>query len=136
QDLLARDRHPVLALFIDLPGAEVDVNVHPAKTEVRFRDPAGIRGLIVGGLRHALDEAGHRSAQRPSAAALGNWISDLDLLRHSRESGNPASSSFFPPRAPQSGGPAFAGVTGEGAETTLHDPRADFAPAARAEAAT
>ena len=73
QDLLARDRHPVLALFIDLPGGEVDVNVHPAKTEVRFRDPGAIRGLIVGGLRHALDEAGHRSAQRPSASALGNW---------------------------------------------------------------
>lgn len=73
QDLLARDRHPILALFIDLPGSEVDVNVHPAKTEVRFRDPGGIRGLIVGGLRHALDAAGHRSAQRPSVAALGNW---------------------------------------------------------------
>ena len=73
QDLLARDRHPVLALFVDLPGDEVDVNVHPAKTEVRFRDPGNIRGLIIGGLRHALDEAGHRSAQRPSAAALGNW---------------------------------------------------------------
>ncbi|HEX2762863.1 MAG TPA: DNA mismatch repair endonuclease MutL [Allosphingosinicella sp.] len=64
QDLLARDRHPVVALFIDLPRDEVDVNVHPAKTEVRFRDPAGIRGLIVGGLRHALDGAGFRSAQR------------------------------------------------------------------------
>ena len=76
QDLLARDRHPVLALFIDLPGDEVDVNVHPAKTEVRFRDPGNIRGLIVGGLRHALDEAGHRSAQRPSASALGNWQSE------------------------------------------------------------
>src|SRR5688500_6184187 len=75
QDLLARDRHPVLALFIDLPGEEVDVNVHPAKTEVRFRDPANIRGLIIGGLRHALDAAGHRSAQQPSAAALGNWQS-------------------------------------------------------------
>jgi DNA mismatch repair protein MutL len=73
QDLLARDRHPVLALFIELPPEEVDVNVHPAKTEVRFRDPGGIRGLIVGGLRHALDEAGHRSAQRPSAGALGAW---------------------------------------------------------------
>jgi DNA mismatch repair protein MutL len=73
QDLLARDRHPVLALFIELPGEEVDVNVHPAKTEVRFRDSSGIRGLVIGGLRHALDEAGHRSAQRPSATALGNW---------------------------------------------------------------
>ncbi|HST37773.1 MAG TPA: DNA mismatch repair endonuclease MutL [Allosphingosinicella sp.] len=76
QDLLARDRHPVLALFIELPGDEIDVNVHPAKTEVRFRDPGNVRGLIVGGLRHALDEAGHRSAQRPSAAALGNWQSE------------------------------------------------------------
>jgi DNA mismatch repair protein MutL len=73
QDLLARDRHPILALFIELPGDEVDVNVHPAKTEVRFRDPAGIRGLIVGGLRNALDTAGHRSAHRPAAADLGNW---------------------------------------------------------------
>jgi DNA mismatch repair protein MutL len=73
QDLLARDRHPILALFIDLPGDEVDVNVHPAKNEVRFRDSANIRGLIVGGLRHALDTAGHRSAQQPSAAALGHW---------------------------------------------------------------
>ena len=67
QDLLARDRHPVVALFIDLPADEVDVNVHPAKTEVRFRDPGLIRGMIVGGLRAALDAAGHRSAQRPVA---------------------------------------------------------------------
>ncbi len=73
QDLLARDRHAVLALFLEVPADQVDVNVHPAKTEVRFRDPGAIRGLIVGGLRRALDEAGHRSAQRPSAAALGNW---------------------------------------------------------------
>ena len=73
QDLLARDRHPVLALFVELPGEDVDVNVHPAKTEVRFREAALVRGLIVGGLRAALDAAGHRSAQRPSAAALGAW---------------------------------------------------------------
>lgn len=63
QDMLARDRHPVVALYIDLPGGEVDVNVHPAKTEVRFRDPGLIRGMIVGGLRDALDRAGHQSAQ-------------------------------------------------------------------------
>ena len=73
QDLLARDRHPVVALFITLPGSEVDVNVHPAKTEVRFREPSLVRGLIVGGLRAALDGAGHRSVQRPSAAALAQW---------------------------------------------------------------
>src|SRR5688572_5629827 len=69
RDLLARDRHPVTALFVEVPGEEVDINVHPAKTEVRFRDPAAVRGLIVGGLRAALDEAGHRSAAREQFAA-------------------------------------------------------------------
>jgi DNA mismatch repair protein MutL len=73
QDLLARDRHPVLALFLDVPSEEVDVNVHPAKTEVRFREAGLVRGMIVGGLRAALDSAGHRSAQQPSVAALGRW---------------------------------------------------------------
>jgi DNA mismatch repair protein MutL len=72
-DMLARDRHAVVALFLDVPTSEVDVNVHPAKTEVRFRDPGLVRGLIVSGLRAALDGAGHRSQPRPSAAALGAW---------------------------------------------------------------
>ena len=72
-DMLARDRHAVLALFLNLPPEAVDVNVHPAKTEVRFRDPALIRGFLVSGLRHALEGAGQRSAQAPSAAAMGNW---------------------------------------------------------------
>ncbi|MDX2233296.1 MAG: DNA mismatch repair endonuclease MutL [Hyphomonadaceae bacterium] len=71
QDLLARDRHPVCALFIDLPPEEVDVNVHPAKTEVRFRDAAVIRGLIVGALSHALAGAGHRASTTVAGAALG-----------------------------------------------------------------
>ncbi len=72
-DMLARDRHAVLALFLDLPPEEVDVNVHPAKTEVRFRDPAFVRGFIVSGLRHSLEAAGQRSAQAPAASAMGNW---------------------------------------------------------------
>ena len=69
RDLIARDRHPIAALFIEVPLQDVDVNVHPAKTEVRFRDPAAVRGLIVGGLRHALDEESQRSAAREQAAA-------------------------------------------------------------------
>lgn len=69
QDLLARDRHPMVALFIDIDPAEVDVNVHPAKAEVRFRDGALIRGLIVGALRHALAEAGHRASTTVGFAA-------------------------------------------------------------------
>ncbi|MDT9012156.1 DNA mismatch repair endonuclease MutL [Novosphingobium sp. APW14] len=72
-DMLARDRHAVLALFLDLPPEEVDVNVHPAKTEVRFRDPAFVRGFIVSGLRHALEGAGQRSAQAPAGPAMANW---------------------------------------------------------------
>jgi DNA mismatch repair protein MutL len=72
-EMLPRDRHAVVALFLDVPADQVDVNVHPAKTEVRFRDPAMVRGLIVSGLRRALDEAGHRAVQRPSEAALAAW---------------------------------------------------------------
>jgi DNA mismatch repair protein MutL len=72
-EMLARDRHAVVALFLDLPPSEVDVNVHPAKTEVRFRDPALVRGMIVSGLRHAIDQAGFRSVQRPAETALANW---------------------------------------------------------------
>ena len=71
QDFLARDRHPVVALYVDLPHEHVDVNVHPAKTEVRFRNPGLVRGLIVSALRHALADAGHRASTTVSDYALG-----------------------------------------------------------------
>jgi DNA mismatch repair protein MutL len=81
RDLIARDRHPIAALFLDVPLDEVDVNVHPAKTEVRFRDPAAVRGLIVGGLRSALDTESQRSAAREQAAAPVMWTNSESYAR-------------------------------------------------------
>ena len=115
RDLIARDRHPIAALFLQVPLDEVDVNVHPAKTEVRFRHASAVRGLIIGGIRAALDAESHRSAAREQAAAPVVWTTSEQIV------GAPVSAPQPIPQGVREQRPLFNGIRVE--------------PAARAEPA-
>jgi DNA mismatch repair protein MutL len=77
-DLVPKGRHPLAALFLSLDPREVDVNVHPAKTEVRFRDPGRVRSLILGGLREVLERAGHRATATGGFETLAALARNVD----------------------------------------------------------
>lgn len=124
-DMLARDRHAVLALFLTLPAEEVDVNVHPAKTEVRFRDASAVRGLIVTALRHGLATGDRRSAQAPDRQAMQAWQSEPIVPAPML----PSQSAFFASAPPPSR------LSEAGAAWRAHEAAIMAPPQARAEPA-
>ncbi len=118
-DLLSRDRHPLVILHLEAPPALLDINVHPAKAEVRFRDPGLVRGLIVGALKHALAASGHRASSTVGQAALGAFQPGgappprhggaVPPLLAETAARFQAPAGFAPPAAPAGGDPAPAG---------------------------
>jgi len=126
-DMLARDRHAVLGLFLELPPEDVDVNVHPAKTEVRFRDASGVRGFIVSGLRQALGTGDRRSAQGPDRGAMERW------QQEPVSEPSPALRSIFEGRdwSAQQSRVSGAGLTYRAYESVVMA-RDDYAPRGRA----
>ncbi len=102
REVIAAGRHPMVALWLDLPADALDVNVHPAKTELRFRDPEPVRGLVIGGLKRALAGGAGVAARvalpprRPARASVGGW----------RGGGQDSGYAFAEAQLPLDGAPA------------------------------
>ena len=118
-DLIPRGRQPLLALFIETAPADVDVNVHPAKAEVRFRDAGRVRAMIVGALRNALGEAGHRASAQGGVLTTESFQAGV---LPSRGPPPPYSSNGFHAR------PGFAEAT-QAPLASVDEPSADRSPA-------
>lgn len=137
-DVLARDRHPMVAIFVDVPPEDVDVNVHPAKAEVRFKDPNLVRGLMVSAIRKALHEGGHQTASTVSLAALRDLEKQKAMLIEQVHAANSNATSLTQSSAqPASSNPliprGFYSPATQGASPSMHMPQqsgfADYASA-------
>ena len=128
-DYLPRERHGAAVLYLELAPAEVDVNVHPAKAEVRFRESALVRGLVVGAVKRALEAALTRAAAPASAATLASlrapaWTPRLSRPMNWDWRASPAAPGLAEPRfgLAEPGQPAFAGLTAPSARAEPEPP--------------
>jgi DNA mismatch repair protein MutL len=121
-DLIPKGRNPLLALFVTLDPGDVDVNVHPTKAEVRFRDGGRIRGLMIGAIQHALEGAGHRASARGGGLTLETLARSAIVDRQPGFASDYAerTPSFIPPGLAEAMQAPFAAFDAPSADARAH----------------